>query len=59
MKKNTKLALLSITLITPFVPLLGYSTFMAFAYLGYWVVATALIARFILKPTNKETKLNE
>ena len=49
MKKPIKLILVSLTLLTPMIPLSGYSVFASGAYLAYWVAATALAARFIFR----------
>lgn len=50
MKANiVKLTLISLTLLTPMIPLSGYSVFASGAYLAYWVSATALSARFIFR----------
>ena len=49
MKKPIQLILVSLTLLTPMIPLSGYSVFASGAYLAYWVAATALAARFIFR----------
>ncbi|AUR96316.1 TMhelix containing protein [Vibrio phage 1.223.O._10N.261.48.A9] len=49
MKKPIKLTLVSLTLLTPIIPLSGYSAFASGAYLAYWVAATALAGRLIFR----------
>lgn len=49
MKKSIQLIIISMILLTPMIPLSGYSVFASGAYLAYWVAATALAARFIFR----------